>query len=200
MASNYQPLIPTGTVFLDQDYANIQGNFQQLDTTFGVDHLKISNTTAQNGYHTAIHMVPQSTPATTPGYGILYDSTINDSITTDQELFFKTGGGLNLQLTRNFLPTASANGATFLPGGLILNWGSVTLNQRGTVTVVTFTRPFPSSVFCVTVGLVDDGGNSPNTNNVYVKSGTLTNSGFSFTNTSASALNLTTAYWMAIGK
>ena len=60
MSSIYQPSIPTGLVDLDQDYQNIQNNFQQLDTTFGVDHTTFSNNTAQNGYHTVVHLIPQS--------------------------------------------------------------------------------------------------------------------------------------------
>ena len=47
----YQPTIPTGLVKFSSDYANIQGNFQQLDTTFGVDHFEYSDATANNGFH-----------------------------------------------------------------------------------------------------------------------------------------------------
>ena len=52
--TTYQPNIPTGLVNLDTDYANIQGNFQQLDTTFGVDHYTYSNATVNNGFHNKV--------------------------------------------------------------------------------------------------------------------------------------------------
>ena len=47
----YLPGIPTGTVQLDQDYLNLQHNFTQLDTTYGVDHYKFSDGTPNNGFH-----------------------------------------------------------------------------------------------------------------------------------------------------
>ncbi len=56
--TTYQPNIPTGLVNLDTDYANIQGNFQQLDTTFGIDHYTYSNATANNGFHNKVTTPP----------------------------------------------------------------------------------------------------------------------------------------------
>lgn len=52
--SMYQPGIPTGTVQLDEDYLNIQHNFTQLDTSFGIDHYKFSDQTANNGFHNTV--------------------------------------------------------------------------------------------------------------------------------------------------
>ncbi len=142
----YQPGIPTGSVPLNQDYVNLQTNFGQLNTQFLVDHVPLTSTsgTPPNGYHTKIHMVPPSTPSSNPpsnyppngytataGYGQVFAPTTNDGINTDQTLFFLTGGNRLLQLTRNFVPVASANGYTFLPGGLILQWGTVTAAFSG---------------------------------------------------------------------
>src|SRR6185312_10483429 len=114
----YQPGIPTGTVTLDVDYQNLQDNFQQLDTTYGVDHIKYSQST-NNGYHTAIHLVPVSTVTTnapnnqpingytaTGGFGQLLSAQINDGIgTPDEALYFLSGGNKLTQFTRNFVPT-----------------------------------------------------------------------------------------------
>lgn len=46
----YQPGIPTGTVNLDQDYQNLQNNFQQINTTYAVDHIPLTQAT-NNGFH-----------------------------------------------------------------------------------------------------------------------------------------------------
>jgi len=132
----YQPGIPTGTVDLDQDYQNVQNNFQQLDTTFFVDHVKFS-VSENNGCHRAIHMVPVSTTTTngpnnqpingyaaTPGLGQIFDAQINDGIDTDEALFFLTGGNKLDQLTRNFVPVAATTGASYIAGGIILAWGT----------------------------------------------------------------------------
>lgn len=162
--SIYQPGIPTGTVNLDVDYQNVQNNFRQLDTSFGVDHVTFSNQTAQNGYHTSIHFNPFSTTVTNPpnnqppvvpaavaGYGQLFSSQINDGINTDTALYFLTGGNRLMQLTRNFAPVALQNGYTFLPGGLILQWARfIASGNTGTLTFAAAgVIPFPNNCFIV---------------------------------------------------
>ncbi len=162
MPTIYNPLVPTGTLNLDVDYKNIQNNFQQLDTTFGVDHVTYSVATDQNGYHESIHFNPVSTTATNPttnnppvvpaavvGYGQLFSVEMTD-INTDTALYFLTGGNRLIQLTRNFQPTVTAgNGYTFLAGGFIMQWGVVAATN-GNPTIV-FPLQFPSDVFSVQV-------------------------------------------------
>src|ERR1700721_1762511 len=166
--STYQPNIPTGTVDLDIDYTNIQGNFNQLNVQFGVDHIPLNNTTGTfpsglNGIHTNIHFNPFSTttstgtnnypvtpsggvfapgqtvlPSPTGGFGQLLSCQVNDGINTDEALYFLTGGGRPMQLTRNFQPAVGTNmdfpenGYTFLPGGFIIQWGTVALTTAPT--------------------------------------------------------------------
>lgn len=55
----YQPLIPTGTVNLDVDYLNLQGNFTQLNVVYGTDHYPFDNATPNQGFHNQV---------TTPAY------------------------------------------------------------------------------------------------------------------------------------
>lgn len=134
----YQANIPTGLVNLNIDYLNIQGNFTTLNNVFGVDHTTFDNSTAQIGYHTVIHFIPNSTiitnpatnypptpPATTAGFGQLWCPQITDGFNTDEALYFQSGGGRITQLTSNIKILTGSNGATFLPGGLILQWGIV---------------------------------------------------------------------------
>jgi|SRR5579863_434939 len=166
----YNPLVPTGTVPLNVDYQNLQDNFNQANVVMGVDHLPFDNATAQKGYHTPIHMVPVSTIATnmpnnqpivgytaTPGYGQLLSAQINDGINADEALYFLTGGNRLIQLTRNFVPVASGNGYTMLPGGIILQWGVVGFTSGDPV--VTFPLPFPNDVFSVQVTRQHDASN-----------------------------------------
>lgn len=139
----YQPGIPTGSVPLNQDYLNIQGNFSSLNTQFNVDHVPLTDTsgTPPNGYHTFVHLVPFSTtttnppnnqpvvaPAATVGYGQLFGAKINDGINTDQALYYLSGGNRLTQLTRNIQPLTAANGYSFLPGGMLIQWGVSTAN------------------------------------------------------------------------
>lgn len=201
--STFQPGIPSGTVNLDVDYQAIQKNFQQLDTSFGVDHLMFSNKTSQNGYHTTAHLVPVSTVASngpnnqpingytaTTGYGQVLSAQINDGINTDQALYFLTGGNRLQQLTRNFVPVASANGYTFLPGGLILQWGTAAIPGTGTTNFNVTT----ANIFNIQTTLI---GSSSASNIVSVVSSAPGSPG-SFTWHFTGSSSYTQFFWMAV--
>lgn len=212
----YQPNIPTGTVELDQDYLNLRGNFQQLDVSFGIDHVPFSINTALQpaGYHESVHLNPISTTATrppdnfplnpadytvTPGFQQLFSAQINDSFSTDTALFSLTGGGILSQLTSNILPVASANGCTFLPGGLILNYGKVAISANPTLTTVTFKQAYTSTanVFSVILTRIT-ADNSTTANEVRISSGSISATMFKISSSSSSSAN--NVYWIAIGK
>lgn len=207
----FQPGIPTGSVPLNQDYLNIQGNFTQLNTQFQVDHVPLTSTSGNppNGYHEAIHLVPPSTTASNPpnnyppngvtttgGFGQIFAPQLNDGINSDESLYFLSGGGRLTQLTRNFTPITTTNGATFLPGGLILQWGQV--SAPATSGQVTFPLQFPSGApFSIQVSLERSSG----TQSVTVDNGTVnpapTGTKFGFLTSSGGS---TLLFWMAIGK
>lgn len=168
--SSYNPAVPTGTVNLDQDYANIQANFGQANTSFGIDHVAFDVNTSDNpaGYHKSAHFVPVSTTATNPpnnqpvitplattGFGQLFSSQINDGINIDEALYFLTGGNRLTQLTRNFQPSISTNGYTFLPGGLILQYGISLSNTSSPNGTVVFPIAFPNTSFGVQICVLE---------------------------------------------
>lgn len=141
----YQPNIPTGTVDLDQDYQNIQANFDQLNIAYGVDHVPFSDTSGVppggiTGMHTILHLQSKATPAAIAAVGQLFNAVVNDGHDTNTILYFKTGitvgnpAGNLLQLTSNIQPVLGTNGVTFLPGGLILQWGKISSISSGLVT------------------------------------------------------------------
>ena len=214
--SMYQPGIPTGSVPLDQDYLNLQNNFQQLDTSFSVDHTPFSvNTLTQPaGYHTNVHMIPFSTtitnpttnyppiqPATTAGYGQLWSAQVNDSNATDEALYFLTGGGRNLQLTSNFVPQVTTNGFTFLPGGLIFQWGIVTpIVNNTTGTTVLFTTGnmnFPTACFNIVATLIAKSSGTGSVDSISIVNTSVSKTGFKYNYTGGSS-NVA-FYWTAIG-
>lgn len=192
--SIYQPGVPTGLVNLDVDYQNVQNNFQQLDTSFGVDHVTFSSQTAQNGYHTSIHLNPVSTtttnppnnqppvtPVAVPGYGQVFSSEINDGVNTDTALYFLTGANRLMQLTRNFVPVASQNGYTFLPGGLILQWARFAASgSTGTINFATAGIAFPNNCFLV---ILQGDDNTTATQNLLVTARTSVSFDFKSLNT-----------------
>ena len=204
--SLYQPGIPTGTVDLDVDYQNLQNNFEQINTTYQVDHVPLTDNTSINGYHEPIHFNPPSTTATnmpnnyppngivaTPGYGQIFSPQVNDGINIDQALYFLSGGNRLMQLTSNFVPANALNGTSYLPGGIIINWGNIALGSLGSF-AASFQQPFRTNVWSI-VGLGQT--TSSPTNNVYVKQASITTAGFQVQNFSASITNFN---WIAIGK
>lgn len=222
---SYQPGIPTGTVSLDVDYQNLQNNFQQLDTQFGIDHIPFSNTSGippggVNGYHTSVHFNPQSTtvtdppnnydptnsnplsyPAATAGFGQMFSCQVNDGINTDESLYYLSGGNRLTALTRNFAPTASTNGQTFLPGGLILQWGyksglsgSWPTSQQ-TLNFNTNNIDFTNACFAVFITFI--GPSSTSTGDICINSVSKTDFKWQFTGSSSASYD--GFYWWAIG-
>lgn len=221
MASAYQPGIPTGRVPLDQDYQNVQGNFQQLDTSFGVDHIPFSGQ-EENGYHTSIHLdpvsttvtnapnnyvpataTPQGVPTATSGFGQLFSCQVNDGISVDETLYWLTGGNQIIPLTRNLTPKSQSNGYTCLPGGLILQWGSVTgqsAHWPSGSTTLTFTSgskniAFPNACFCVFTSFI--GPTSSSSGDISINSKSALNFVWQFSGSSSSSFD--GFYWAAIG-
>lgn len=131
---------------LGQTKAVIRDNLDGTFLTVGVDHINNNGQPGMNpsGYHNVSHMVPQaSDPSAVTGYGQLYSKTIS----SDQALFWETGNGIVQQLTANIDPTVMRNGYTFLPGGLILQWGYVVNATKNSVTAQLFNIPFPNNTF-----------------------------------------------------
>lgn len=207
----YQPGIPTGTVPLNEDYLNLQNNFQQLDTTYGIDHVKYS-VVNNNGFHTVVHMVHNSgTPAPVSGSGEIYTRKINDGFLNDSSLFFQTATGIAIQLTRNFAPSAAQNGYTFLPGGFILQWGIVngthgaapkTFNNgdTGTVTFATSNKAFPNHCYGIITSTeyFTSIPTSTSGSTVSYDQNTLSITKFDWAFNSNSG-NITRFFWVAIG-
>lgn len=217
--SMYQPGIPTGTVNLDTDYQNIQDNFSQLDTTFGVDHTKVSDQTGQNGYHKNIHFIPNSNttgfppnnypanaPTNTNGYGQLWTAQTNDGFNPDETLYFLTGGNRNIQLTRNIQPIADTNGLSFIPGpgtgagtkfgAPILQWGTTVASN--TNLAVSFPQAFPNNIFNIQVTRLHSATPPGTTFGFWVESSptNISKTGFTIDNLDG---HTWTYMWLAIG-
>lgn len=147
----YQPGVPSGTVNLDVDYQNIQDNFQQLNVAYGVDHVAFSDnsgvpTLGISGMHNIIHLRSNATPAALVNVGQFFNAVVNDGLDTDTILYYVTGKGKLIELTSNIQPVrTSNNGITFLPGGLILQWGQVTTAVKNSITAVTLGTTFPNA-------------------------------------------------------
>lgn len=99
----YDPNIPQPNDDLDDSQGDLLANFQQLDTSFGIDHYAYSNGTVNNGKHNTV-TTPLVIPNPAPPY-------VHPTTTTDPK-FYAMQDSVNLgvlQYTRgpsNAQPTA----------------------------------------------------------------------------------------------
>ena len=200
----YKPGIPTGTVRLDVDYQNIQDNFQQLEVAYGVDHTVFSDTSGVppggiTGMHKGIHMIPQAAPAAISGYGQLFNNTVNDGYDTDEILYFLTGGNKLMQLTSNVQPSAAANGYTFLPGGILIQWGKKGSSTASSVPVLFTTAniDFPNNCFFVTAIPIRADTSPGSDFSTAIVTSSVSKTGFTIANVGAHTM--AGWYWLAIG-
>lgn len=180
---------------LGQTKSTIRDNLDGTFLTLAVDHINNNGQPGSQpaGYHNVIHSVPQgANPLPIAGYGQLYSKTIND-YTTDQALFWETGAGLIQQLTVNLTPSATANGYSFLPGGIILQWGTVNATGASNVTV-NFPITFPANCFNVQISRLHS-SSSPGSNSMWVNT-TPSTSSFQIHNDDG---HTWAYYWFAIG-
>jgi len=198
--SSYQPNIPTGLVNLDVDYQNIQNNFSQLNTSFGINHFPFDNNTPNNGKHTFVEMKDSGAiPAPLTGSeGTLYTKTA--AAVTD--LYYTPDNSTNeYQMTRtisaSFGTFSSSTGWTYLPGGLLLQWGKVAGSSANTIPVV-FPVAFTNPAYSVQV-IPERAASSPGDSTLTViVTGSITTNGFTIGNVGSHTM--VGWYWMAIGK
>jgi hypothetical protein len=210
----YNPLVPTGTVPLNIDYQNLQGNFATLNTIYNTDHVPLTDTSASKGYHNTIHSVPFSTTSSNPpnnqpvakptsvvGVSEIFTAIINDGISTASALYFQSDTGLVSQLTRNFNPFLHTNGYTYLPGGIILQWGKKTTGSTsGTINFNSSNISFTNNCWQV-LTIPFYSGTAPTTSqgiSVTIDSTTLSKLSFDWTLLAGGGA-ITGFYWMAIG-
>lgn len=170
------------------DQPNMKTNTNSINSWVGIDHKGF--TTGQDGWHTLVHLVPQSSPAATLGIGELYSQTVN----ADQQLFYQSGGGVITQLTGPTAPSIVTNGFTYLPGGLLMQWGSTNAVTSSASTTITFPTPFLSAVFSVQGTVVTNDTSTVRFS--LLNAATLTQ----FVTSQTSTSHFTLLYWMALGK
>ena len=178
----YDPNIPQPADALSDSQADIQENFAQLNTQFGEDHVSLTSG-SNNGKHNKSTYIEQTAdPSTSSDEIALYskDVTGNTRIFMRQET-----NGTIFQLSGSD-PVNSLNGRTFLPGKILMQWGSVAAATNGTV--VNFGVSFSSNAYSVQVMTIG------NTSNIY-SIDTITSSSFRYISNGGS-FNIR---WMAIG-
>ncbi len=194
---SFTPNIPSVGQKLGASRQQVLNNFASLRSTIAVDHIDVNSANA--GKHTVVHLQNNvSDPTALNNFGEIYSKGIN-SIATDIALFYRPGntGIAPIQMTMNVAPLAATNGYSFLPGGILIQWGTKT--SPGSSGQISFPIPFPSTnpPFTIQVTLKRDSGNQ----SVTVDNGSGSNpaptaSKFGYL---ASTSGSTAVYWIAIG-
>lgn len=144
----YTPAIPQGGDIISQSQPLILGNFQSLNTSNSVNHVAFND--ANQGKHKFLQMPDQSSDPTTAANELALYSKELSAVST---LYFrKESDGTVIQLT-GIDPVKALEGTTFLPGGVVLKWGTATINVAAST--VNFAAPtFPNAVYslALTVG------------------------------------------------
>jgi hypothetical protein len=166
-------------------------NWPYLNTTINVDHLfSLDTATTNNGCHRTSTYFVTTDPTTSSTQYAVYCK--NDTGPRPQLWVRPPSNGTPVQLTAGVaanVPTASTNGCTYLPGGVLLQWGTTGgLVSNGAV--IGFPVAFSAAPYSVVITL-GDGVTLGNAHWVAAKT-TL-----NWTLGSLSGAN--TFYWTAIG-
>lgn len=184
----FQPNIPLATDLISVSQTDIKNNFSAIGTTFDVNHVDFNASGA--GKHKFAEFPNQGSDPVGAGNEMTLFSKL---IAGASQLFYKRNNAVtSFQLT-GADPLAAANGSTFLPGGLILKWGTYTLAAGTNSTPVVFAGgAFPTNCFSLTIT-----GNITNNKSMPSYSG-LTTVGFNGNKTDVGFA--TTYTYIAIGK
>jgi len=148
----FNPAIPGATDLISQSQAQIQTNFSQADTAFGIDHTPFS-TLANQGQHKQLTLIaPISNPNQAGNISSVYTKTSGTGV----ELFYQhgtanngvsqlTGGGVTAAAWCVFDGTA---GSPIAPGA---SFNVTNITKTGTTYTINFTRSFSSSNYVISI-------------------------------------------------
>lgn len=189
MTISYNINIPAAQNNPSNDQPLMQTNTNSTSQLIGIDHVTFNDAVNPNGYHTVIHQTLQgSDPAIIAGINQLYSKNVTVGLSTDTQLFVRSGLGIISQLT-GF--SAVANGWQQL-GGIIIQWGQSAVLAQPANTTINFPRVFPNACFSVVITPIR---NATNVDIVYLVSKATA----SFVAKNTSSGGITTINWMAIG-
>jgi len=161
---SYNPGIPVSGQTLGSSRPQVQGNFQTLDTTIATNHVAMNQANA--GKHTFTEMVARTTENTNQIQTgtVTHFSKLLGGIT--EWYFQREGTGVAsvpaIQMSKG-TPSPLASGCTFLPGGLIIKWGTFVATTAGTLVTFSTVTPFTAPPFSVIVtGVLNSTTQGPN--------------------------------------
>lgn len=175
--------------------SNLDGTF----LTVAVNHF--DNNSAHAGQHQFVEMPNSAVAPTVPSGATscaLYNGGSSFGPGTN-DLFYLPPGSASLasgvQLTRNELPINAVNGYSWLPGGVLIQWGEVTATNGNPN--VTFPIAFPSALYNIQVTRQRAPASPGSTYSFWVSTTGLSTTGFTIINNDGHSWSYN---WFAIGK
>lgn len=139
----FNPNIPQANDQLSQSQDDLLQNFQAINTYVAVNHEGFASANA--GKHKFVTFTDQSPAPAVAGTDI---AMYNAAVSGTQQLHIKKAGGTGVPITQ--LTLSPGAGYTYLPAGLLLQWGTTLAPITGS-TVINFPIAFGSSAFNVQV-------------------------------------------------
>lgn len=186
---NYNPNIPDAPNDPSDDQPLMKTNTNSINSWVAIDHYGFSNNSG--GLHKQVRMPKlNSIPTIGSATGCVYVKTVGS---TSQLFYSQDGSGNEYQITLVDTPnwatfSAVPSGWTFLPGGLVLQYGNAL--STGSATPVVFPKAFTTQVCSLTATRRQSSSTAYGV-------GDITTVGFNFNATSSDAG--VRFYWIAIG-
>jgi len=197
----YNENIPAANNNPSVDQPNMQTNTNSIDSIIDVDHFSFE--TNFDGTHKQVQLrdtagINGAIPAGLQGNG--WETLYTSATAGVGELWFVRGAaGTGIQLTGPGTPSVVANGYTFLPGGILLQWGTVT-GIAGVTHVQSntlFNIPFPNA--CLVVNATPKPIAGGVTSQATISINTLSTTQFNWVYNKDTGTSYTAFSWIAIG-
>lgn len=180
----YNDGVPSTNNDPSDDQPDMLTNTQSIKGIWGIDHYTFGVGVDIDGRHKQCSMANQTAPGIPTGSdGVYY-------VNNDVPMFQNTSNANNFIATYTGTPTAASTGKTYLPGGILMQWGTV--SSPGGSGTVNFSTAF-SAIYNVQLTIRRDV--SSTTVGVYVDTAPTT-ALFKYIISSSGSNSL---FWIAIG-
>lgn len=151
MTFSYNPNLPNPPDDPADDVGQMQVNSASISSLIAVDHVGFN--LAGGGQHNQVTFHANNVPAVPTSPPVLFtDAPSNHGATPSYpQLFFYSGNSTQGSSQYIFPPSNNGSGSTMLFGGIILKWGTFSINNGTSATTVNFVSNFPNAIFTVNI-------------------------------------------------
>lgn len=189
---SFTPNIPQTGQSLGNSRTQVLNNFAALRAAEAQNHMDVNDANA--GKHKFIQYVVQGSDPTTAANEIARYTKVVSAVA--REFLRLPSNGAVFQVSGN-APLIAASGHTFLPGGLMLQWGTQAGSSSSSV-AVSFSPAFSVAPYYVNAIPVRAATSPGSDFSTVIVTGTVATTGFTIGNVGGHTI--ASWYWMAIGQ